>query len=164
MLLGPAELVKPLFHERRMLGGACTNAALAAAMALEGMATREASGAIQYDEVAEYTLPRLLTTTDGAAVASADAWYSQRRAEVQELVEEQMMGVGPPLQLPCATCTSHALPTKSPVQWQSSAAKRPRSLPSHSPCCAQSTAPQPVGVSTAPESLIPLDDSDLEDF
>ena len=39
MLLGPAELVKPLFHERRMLGGACTNAALAAAMALEGMKT-----------------------------------------------------------------------------------------------------------------------------
>ena len=39
MLLGPAELVKPLFHERRMLGGACTNAALAAAMALEGMQT-----------------------------------------------------------------------------------------------------------------------------
>ena len=50
------------------------------------MATREASGAIQYDEVAEYTLPPLLTTTDGAAVASADAWYSQRRAEVQELL------------------------------------------------------------------------------
>ena len=39
MLLGPAALVKPLFHERRMLGGACTNAALAAAMALEGMQT-----------------------------------------------------------------------------------------------------------------------------
>ena len=37
LLLGPAALVKPLFHERRMLGGACTNAALAAAMALEGM-------------------------------------------------------------------------------------------------------------------------------
>ena len=64
------------------------------------MATREASGAIQYDEVAENTLPPLLTTADGAAVASADAWYSQRRAEVQELVEKQMMGVSPPLQLP----------------------------------------------------------------
>ena len=64
------------------------------------MATREASGAIQYDEVAEYTLPPLLTTADGAAVASADAWYSQRRAEGQELVGEQMMGVSPPLQLP----------------------------------------------------------------
>ena len=46
------------------------------------------------------TLPPLLTTADGAAVASADAWYSQRRAEVQELVEKQMMGVSPPLQLP----------------------------------------------------------------
>ena len=37
LLLGPAALVKPLFHECRMLGGATTNAAIAAAMALEGM-------------------------------------------------------------------------------------------------------------------------------
>jgi threonine aldolase len=39
MLLGPAKLVKPLVHERRMLGGACTNASLGAALALEGMKT-----------------------------------------------------------------------------------------------------------------------------
>jgi threonine aldolase len=39
LLLGPADLIKPLFHERRMLGGACTNASIAAALALEGLAT-----------------------------------------------------------------------------------------------------------------------------
>ena len=64
------------------------------------MATRAESGAIQYAEVPDYTLPPLLRAADGSPVTSAEAWQSLRRPELQQLLERQMMGRAPPLQLP----------------------------------------------------------------
>ncbi len=66
-------------------------------------ATRAISGEIQYENVPDYALPPLLTTTDGDAVTSADMWQRHRRGELQQLVEQEMMGFAPPLQLPASS-------------------------------------------------------------
>ncbi|MEZ6125034.1 MAG: acetylxylan esterase [Planctomycetaceae bacterium] len=48
------------------------------------------------DKVPNYTLPELLTTTDGVSVTTADQWSQQRRPEVLALFEDHVFGKLPP--------------------------------------------------------------------
>ena len=51
-----------------------------------------------YDEakVPAFVLPDLLKTADGKIVATADDWSSARRAEVLQLVQDNIFGTLPP--------------------------------------------------------------------